>query len=149
MGATTVRVLNASYEPFQRVPFEKALQMLARRVAIIEDGDENRRVGPWPWPRVIRLVRYVYQKWLDRPAKWHRGGVLIRDGHRCAYCDGKATTVDHILPRSRGGAWSWTNCVAACKKCNGRKRARTPEEAGMVLRYATPYHPTARELVAG
>lgn len=147
MTATTVALLNASYEPLGTVPFKHAIRMLFREVAIVEEGDDQRRIGPHPWPKVIRLVRYITQKWLYRPAKWHRGGVFLRDGHRCAYCARKATTIDHILPRSRGGEWSWLNCVAACSSCNERKGNRTPAEAGMPLQFATPYVPTVAQLV--
>lgn len=149
--AGAVMLLNASFEPMARVDFPHAVRMLFRQVAVVVEGDEQRRIGPHPWPKVIRLVRYVYQRWLDRPAAWHKGGVFIRDRHRCAYCGAKATTIDHIVPRSRGGRWSWTNCVAACggpNGCNGRKGNRTPEEAGMPLKYAQPYVPTVRELRA-
>lgn len=141
-----VMLLNASYEPLGNVDFPKAVRMLFRQVAVVVEGDESRKIGPHPWPKVLRLVKYVYEKWLDRPARWHRGGVHIRDGHRCAYCGAKATTIDHLLPRSRGGEWSWLNCVAACSKCNEGKGSRTPDEAGMRVRYATPYVPTIREL---
>ncbi|HET9517230.1 MAG TPA: HNH endonuclease, partial [Actinoplanes sp.] len=61
-------------------------------------------------------------------------GVLARDRRTCAYCGGHATTIDHVLPRSRGGANSWTNTVAACERCNGRKGDRTPAEAGLRMR---------------
>ncbi len=149
MSATTVRLLNASYEPLGTVSFKHAVRMLFRQVAIVEEGDDTRMLGPHAWPRVIRLIRYIYEKWLDRPAKWHRGGVFIRDGHRCAYCGRKAATIDHLLPRSRGGEWSWANCVAACSGCNERKGDRTPAEARMPLRFATPYQPTVREIVSG
>lgn len=142
-----VALLNASYEPLGVVPFKHAVRMLFRKVAVVVEGDETRMIGPHPWPQVLRLVRYVYQRWLDKPAKWHRGGVFLRDHHRCAYCGAKATTIDHLLPRSRGGEWSWTNCVAACEACNGRKGNRTPREAGMRLRFAHPYVPTVRQLV--
>ncbi len=148
MPATTVMLLNASYEPMGRVTFEQALRMLFREVAIVEEGDNRRMIGPHPWPRVIRLVRYVVQRWLDRPARWHRGGVFIRDRHRCAYCGAKADTLDHVLPRSRGGAWEWTNIVAACEACNHRKGDRTPDEAGMPLRFARPFVPTVRQIVS-
>lgn len=148
MTATQVVLLNASHEPLGTVPFQHAVKMLFRKVAVVVEGDETRPdIGPHPWPKVLRLVRYVYQKWLDRPARWHRGGVFIRDGHRCAYCGKKADTIDHVLPRSRGGEWSWLNCVAACEGCNHDKGDRTPEEARMPLRYATPYVPTVREMV--
>lgn len=141
-----VVVLNATHEPFGTVDLGQAVRMIQRKVAYIVEEVEGRRVGAMPFPKVIALVRYVYKKWLDRPARWHRGGVFIRDNHRCAYCNKKATTIDHVFPRSRGGEWSWENCVAACEECNFFKADRTPEEAGMVLRYATPYVPTARQL---
>lgn len=141
-----VVLLNASYEPLGHVDFPHAVRMLVRKVAVVVEADTSRTIGPLPWPKVLRLVRYVYEKWLDRPARWHRGGVFIRDGHRCAYCGAKATTVDHLLPRSRGGKWDWLNCVAACSKCNESKADRTPAEAGMKLRYATPFVPTVRQL---
>lgn len=149
LSATTVSLLNASYEPLGSVSFKHAVKMLFRKVAVVVEGDETRMIGPHPWPQVLRLVRFVYQKWLDKPAKWHRGGVFIRDGHRCAYCGKKARTIDHLVPRSRDGEWSWMNCVAACFDCNGRKGNRTPDEAGMRLRYAQPYVPMVREIVAG
>ena len=145
--AGAVTLLNASSEPLGRVSFTHAVKMLFRQVAVVEEGDEDRMIGPHPWPRVVRLIRHVVQNWLDRPASWHRGGVFIRDNHRCAYCNAKATSIDHILPRSRGGEWSWTNCVAACLDCNGDKGNRTPEEAGMRLKYASPTVPTVRQIV--
>jgi len=145
--ATTVALLNASYEPLGKVSFKQAVRMLFREVAIVEEGEPGRAIGPHPWPRVIRLIRYVRMKWMYRPAPWHRGGVFIRDGHRCAYCGAKAFTIDHLLPRSRGGTWSWLNCVAACESCNGKKGNRTPEEAGMRLRFR-PYVPTRAQLAS-
>ncbi len=148
MTATTVTLLNASYEPLGRVSFQHAVRMLFRNVAVVVEGDQDRMIGPHPWPRVLRLVKYVYQRWLDQPARWHRGGVFIRDGHRCAYCGAKATTLDHILPRSRGGEWTWLNVVAACEGCNNHKGDKTPTEARMRLR-VTPYVPTRRELAGG
>ena len=60
-------------------------------------------------------------------------GVLRRDQHICAYCGGRADTVDHILPRCRGGGDTWFNLVAACQSCNGLKGDRTPQEAGMTM----------------
>lgn len=145
-----VALLNASYEPFGHVAFPQAVRMLFRGVAVVVEGDDTRApIGPHPWPKVVRLVKYVYEKWLDRPAAWHRGGVFIRDRFRCAYCGAPATTIDHVYPRSRGGLWSFENCVAACgghDGCNERKGNRTPEEAGMPLRFAQPYRPTVREL---
>lgn len=147
MSATTVTLLNASYEPLGKVSFQHAVRMLFREVATVEEGHDDRMIGPHPWPRVIRLVRYVATKWMYRPAPWTRRGVLVRDGYRCTYCRGRATTVDHVLPASRGGRWSWLNCVAACGPCNGKKGNRTPREAGMRLLWE-PYVPTRAQLAA-
>lgn len=94
---------------------------------------------------MIRLVRYVVASWMYRPAGFTRAGVLKRDRHTCAYCGARATTIDHLLPASRGGAWSWLNTVAACGPCNGRKSDRTPAEARMRLRIQ-PFEPTRAQL---
>jgi 5-methylcytosine-specific restriction endonuclease McrA len=74
-------------------------------------------------------------------APWSRRGVLVRDRHRCAYCGRRATTVDHVQPRSRGGGDTWLNTVAACAEDNQRKADRTPEQAGMRL-LVRPFEPT-------
>ncbi|TNM50187.1 HNH endonuclease [Nocardioides albidus] len=144
---TTVTLLNASYEPLGTVTFQHAVRMLFREVATVEEAHEDRMIGPHPWPRVIRLVRYVAAKWMYRPAAYSRVNVLRRDRHRCAYCGSPATTIDHVLPQSRGGGWTWLNTVAACGACNGRKGSRTPAEAGMRLRL-DPFVPTRAQLVA-
>lgn len=144
----TVRLLSFSSEYLEDIDFPRAVKLLFRKAAVVEKGDKERMIGPYEWPEVIRLIRDVVKTWFDRPAKWHRGGVFIRDGHRCAYCGKKARTLDHIFPKSRGGLWSWMNIVAACNGCNALKADRTPEEAGMPLIYARPYVPTVGELVA-
>jgi 5-methylcytosine-specific restriction endonuclease McrA len=89
-----------------------------------------------PMPLVIRLVYYVrIPHRLSLPVT--RRTVLARDHYTCQYCgrqpSRKDLTVDHVLPRSRGGHTAWENVVAACQRCNGRKGNRTPEEAGMSL----------------
>jgi len=147
VSAQQVVLLNASYEPLGKVSFQHAVRMLFREVALVEEQHGERMIGPHPWPRVIRLVRYVAAHWLHRPAGWSRSGVLIRDGQTCAYCGRHGTTVDHVLPLSRGGGSSWLNTVAACAGCNHRKANRTPAEAGMRLR-VTPYAPTRAKLAA-
>jgi 5-methylcytosine-specific restriction endonuclease McrA len=127
-----VLVLNASYEPLHRVSVPHAIRMLVRQVAVIEEHGEA-TIGPFMVPKVLRLVRYVVMRWLHRgtPA-CTKSGVKARDG-RCGYCGGPADTVDHIVPRSRGGERTWENSVAACFACNNRKANRTPKEAGMRL----------------
>lgn len=146
MSHGSVVLLNASYEPLSRVTFQKAVKMLFRQVAIVEEAHPDRMIGPHPWPRVIRLVRYVTTRWMHRPASYSRSAVLRRDRHTCGYCGAVAGTLDHILPLSRGGGSTWLNSVAACARCNSRKANRTPAEAGMRLR-KSPWAPTMAQLV--
>ncbi|WP_402464153.1 HNH endonuclease [Isoptericola aurantiacus] len=137
-----VLVLNAGYEPLHRVSMKHAITMLVREVAVVEESVEGVQFGPFPLPRVLRLVRYVTMRWLYRGGgrpPVTKEGVKRRDGE-CAYCGGPAQTVDHVVPRSRGGDSSWLNLVAACTVCNHRKADRTPVEAGMPL-HLTPYVP--------
>jgi 5-methylcytosine-specific restriction endonuclease McrA len=131
-----VLVVNADLGPLHRVSIKHAIRMLLRQVAEIHEAEPDRLIGVFPMPKVVRLVHYVVTKWryTAGPA-WSRPGVLNRDGHRCGYCQRPATTVDHILPRSRGGKNTWHNTIAACDGCNQRKGDRTPAEAGMRLRY--------------
>ena len=70
--------------------------------------------------------------------------MLRRDRHTCAYCGGRADTVDHILPRCRGGGDTWFNLVAACQSCNGLKGDWTPQEAGMIM-IREPFEPKERD----
>ena len=143
----TVLVLNADLGPLHRVSLRHAIRMLCRHVAEVHEAEPDIHIGVWPIPRVVRLVRYVVTKWRYTcgPA-WSRSGVMSRDGGLCGYCGGTATTVDHVLPRCRGGKNSWTNTVAACGGCNQRKGDRTPAEARMPLR-TTPHAPTWAALV--
>lgn len=86
-------------------------------------------------PRVVRLLRY--DRLPRNTVKFNRRNVFLRDGHRCQYCGKRCSTgrlsLDHVVPRSRGGADSWENIVCACLTCNVRKGGRTPLEAGMRL----------------
>jgi hypothetical protein len=146
-GHAPVVLLNASYEPHDVVSFPHAVRMLFRGVAVVHEADADRKIGPHPWPKVLRLVRYVVASWMYRPAAYGREAVLRRDRHRCAYCGGHADTIDHLVPRSRGGTWTWLNTVAACGRCNSRKGNRTPHEAGMRLRFE-PWVPTRSQVTA-
>ena len=137
-----ILVLNADLGPLHRVTLRHAIRMLWRQVAVVHEAEPDRNIGVFPVPKVVRLVSYVVTRWryTAGPA-WSRSGVLSRDRRRCAYCRRPATTVDHILPTSRGGRSTWLNTVAACDGCNQRKDNRTPAEAGMALR-VEPTAPT-------
>jgi 5-methylcytosine-specific restriction endonuclease McrA len=143
-----VLVLNADLGPLHRVSLQHAIRMLYRRVAEVHEAVPDRLIGVFPVPTAVRLVTYVVTRWrYTAGPPWSRTGVMARDGNRCAYCGGHATTVDHVLPRSRGGRNTWLNTVAACGGCNQRKGDRTPAEAGMRLR-VKPAAPTWAALAA-
>ncbi len=145
---TDVLVLNADMVPLQRVSLRHALRMLYRAVAEVHEAVPDRLIGVFPVPRAVRLVRYVVTRWRRaRGPSWSRSGVLDRDGRRCGYCGGRAATIDHVLPVSRGGQNTWDNTVAACDRCNQAKANRTPAEAKMVLRFV-PAAPTWATAVA-
>ncbi|GIM94502.1 HNH endonuclease [Paractinoplanes toevensis] len=139
---SAVLVLNADFGPLHRVSLRHAVRMLFRQVAVVHEAEPDRQIGVYPMPTVVRLVSYVVTRWWhSRGPMWSRAGVLARDHRACAYCGAAASTIDHVLPRSRGGANEWTNTVAACGRCNNRKGNRTPSEARMPLR-VRPFAPT-------
>ncbi len=129
-------VLNATMEPLSVVSARRALVLvLAEKVDVLHANGHRYRSAKLdlPAPSVLRLRRYVHVPYRPRAALTRRG-VFLRDGGACQYCGRSAENVDHIVPRSRGGDHTWENVVASCRRCNSRKEARTPEEAGMRLR---------------
>ncbi len=128
-------VLNATYEPLCVVSTRRALLLvLDDKAELIHDTGlsfhSERMVIPEP--SVVRLSYYVKVPYQARIAL-NRRAVFARDGHRCQYCGSAAENIDHVIPRSRGGAHTWDNVVAACRPCNTRKRDRLLEESGMRL----------------
>jgi len=128
-------VLNATYEPLGVVSVRRAaILVLSAKAVCIADGDgvfHSERIS-LPVPLVIRLTNYVRVPY--RPyVGLSRRAIFARDGGRCAYCRGVAETIDHVVPRSRGGAHQWDNVVAACARCNHLKGDRTPAELGWRL----------------
>ena len=84
-------------------------------------------------PSVIMLREYVRIPYRAQ-VPMTRAALMYRDSHRCGYCNAKATTVDHVVPRSRGGSHDWENCVASCAPCNHRKADKLLSELGWELR---------------
>lgn len=136
-------VLNAGFEPLAVVSDRRALVLVMSQKATVVAADAEHpvlgAVMSWDRPSVIVLTRYVRIPH-TRQIPVSRRGVMRRDAHRCAYCGRAATTIDHVQPRSRGGADSWENLVACCLKCNNLKSDRTPHEMGWQLRF-TPKPP--------
>jgi 5-methylcytosine-specific restriction endonuclease McrA len=128
-------VLNATYEPLSVVPTRRAVCLvLAEKAEVLHDDDGVMRSAHLELrtPVVIRL-RYMVKVPYHRRTTMSRRAVFARDAHQCQYCGGHADSIDHVLPRSRGGQHVWENVAAACRPCNLRKRDRTPDEAGMHL----------------
>ena len=96
-------------------------------------------------PQVLRLIKLV-RTFYKRKVPFSKKNLLIRDSFTCQYCGSKSNklTVDHMLPRARGGKKSFENCVACCKPCNNKKQDRTPTEARM-FPHKKPYQPTIME----
>ncbi|HEY7911652.1 MAG TPA: HNH endonuclease [Blastocatellia bacterium] len=136
-----VLLLNASFEPLGVIGIPRAIRLVWKQTAeVIElDGDRVLRSPrfAFPVPSVIRLVDYVDVRGRQSRSPGMRASILMRDRFRCQYCGMKGSqfelTLDHIMPRSRGGRTTPENLCAACKACNQRKGDRTPEEARMPL----------------
>jgi 5-methylcytosine-specific restriction endonuclease McrA len=142
-------VLNATYEPLSVVPARRAACLVIGEKAdlVADDGGalhSERLVVPSP--SVIRL-RYQVRVPYNRRTSMSRRAVFVRDDYRCQYCGGFADSLDHVVPRSRGGQHTWENVAAACRPCNLRKRDRTPAEAGMNL-FRPPRAPRDRAWIA-
>lgn len=135
-----VLLLNASYEPLTTLPVRRAIVLVLREKAEIVHDDISGAVlrsatVVLAVPSVIRLRRFVKVPFRAR-VPLTRAALMRRDNYRCAYCGRRAETVDHIVPRSRGGAHSWENCVASCMPCNIRKADKLLEDLGWALRVA-------------
>ena len=157
----TVLLLNASYEPLSVIPLKRAMSLLLREcvdAATPERLTIRSATSALEIPTVLRLKRYVNVP--RRGARWSRKAVFQRDNYRCIYCGvqigdrrGKHSitrfdfTLDHILPRSRGGRNTWGNTACACALCNQRKGSRLPNEANMRLLWE-PKTPRVNYLVA-
>ena len=134
----TVLVLNTSYEPLHTISIKKAICLIVKGIAELEkaSGKVWRSVNAeFILPSVIRLL--AYSKLPRRTTRLGKRNIIIRDENKCQYCMKKfssaALTIDHIIPKCKGGTSKWENMVSACKRCNSKKADKTPEEADMIL----------------
>src|SRR5215217_4615618 len=134
---TQVLVLNASYEPLNVTSVRRAHVLVFKgKAEVLEQLAEplHSASDTYPWPHVIRLVTYVHvPRAVQR--KISRRALFARDGWKCVYCgqNGGRLTLDHVVPRSRGGESVWENVVTSCAPCNLRKGDRSLEESGLAL----------------
>ncbi|MDV2475987.1 HNH endonuclease [Rhodococcus zopfii] len=135
-----VLLLNATYEPLTALPARRAVVLMTCGKAdtvhedplapVVRSADRSMQL-----PSVIRLRTFVRVPHHAR-VPMTRAALMHRDGNRCAYCGARAETIDHVVPRSRGGEHSWENCVACCAPCNHKKADRLLGELGWTLRAA-------------
>ena len=145
-----VLILNQDYTAFALCSIQKAFVLLYLEKAELVHKSETgilRTINKvFPAPSIIRLQRYVHVPY--KGISLSRNNIMKRDHYQCLYCgSNKNLTLDHLIPKSRGGNSSWTNLATACMRCNTKKGDRTPEEAGLTLKQK-PRRPTLTAFLA-
>lgn len=139
-----VLVLNQDYQAISLCSAERAFVLVfLKKAEMVTDRKAQllRSVGSeYPYPSIIRLNRFINLPY--KRVSMSRQNLYKRDGYSCVYCDSRDNlTLDHVIPRSKGGRDSWHNLVTACQRCNTEKGDRTPEEAEMTMRHK-PFRPS-------
>ena len=140
----SVLVLNQDYTPLTICSFQRAfLLVFLEKAELLDQVSEKslRTISQnYPYPSVIRILQYKHVPY--RGVVLTRYNIFKRDGYKCQYCGAtKDLTLDHLIPKSKGGKSTWTNLVTACKHCNAKKGDYTPEEVGLTLA-KTPVKPS-------
>lgn len=138
-----VLVLNADYTPLNVTSYKRGFVLVDKGKAEVVKSDDNPIMSGYKThirPLIIRLFKYI--TYHTRGLRANRNRIYRRDGHECVYCGStNQLTLDHVIPRSRGGENTWTNLVTCCFKCNLKKGDRTPEEARMKMKHQ-PFAPS-------
>lgn len=133
-------ILDSAWRPVSFVKESRAAVMvITGKAEVVTDWEDRQLCSPRMTinsPAVIRLPSYVHRQY--GTPRFRRLALYSRDGWQCQYCGSRlppsSLTIDHVVPRARGGKTSWSNCVAACRGCNRKKGCLLPREAGMSLR---------------
>lgn len=136
-----VLLLNSSYEPLHICSWKRAIILLIKGKAVEVERNGKELGAGYHLPLVIRLLYYVKIPFKDIPLT--RRNVMHRDNYTCQYCGRRSDlTIDHVMPKSRGGKDTWDNVAIACLRCNVTKGNKTPAEAGMELKRkpCSPYN---------
>lgn len=135
-----VLVLNSTYGPINITSWRRAMVLMYKGKANGIEYNGSMINGKYRLPEVIKLSRYVPLPFMEIVLS--RKNIYLRDNHTCQYCgkNGGNMTLDHIIPKSRGGRETWDNMVVCCARCNNRKGDQTVEGAGMKL-MTVPYRP--------
>lgn len=148
----TVLVLNYDYTPLNVTSLRRGFVLVDKgKAEVLREYDNpiTTTVGNFVRPLIIRLLRYInYHKKKD--LKISRLKIYQRDGYKCVYCGThKKLTIDHVIPKSKGGKNTWENMVTCCSDCNSKKGSKTLQETNMKM-LVNPYKPSVfSELVAG
>ena len=150
MNASCI-LLNGDYTFLCHVDWKRAMcLMFADKVKVLKYSDKIIQgvEKVFRAPAVLVLIKVVRSIYRGR-VPFSKKNILARDRFACAYCgkEEKPLTIDHIIPRSKGGKTDWENCVACCKGCNHNKGAKTPREARMHL-IKRPFQPTIAEFIS-
>lgn len=144
-------ILNGDYTFLNIVNWRRAIcLMVKQKVEVLKFSKKAIRNGEGEIityvPLVMRLIKIIRMIYKNK-VPFTKKNVFVRDKYRCAYCgSSQDLTVDHVIPRSRGGKNNFDNCITACKPCNNKKDRRTPSEAKMYLSHQ-PYAPTISEFI--
>lgn len=134
-------LLDKNYMAISIVDWKKAIKLMIKGKAepvILEKAVANisGATKSYVIPSILRLLVVVPWKAHQADVRFNRKTMLVRDNYECQYCGvrvGKDSSIDHVLPKSRGGKTNFVNCVTSCKSCNNRKADKTPDEANMLL----------------
>jgi 5-methylcytosine-specific restriction endonuclease McrA len=144
-------LLNADYSFLNVVNWKRAMCLIAKgKVQVLRHSERLIRTAEGlavRVPVVMKLVKLIRTLYINR-VPFSKKNILIRDGFKCAYCGSEKgkLTIDHIIPKSRGGKTDFENCVSSCKSCNNKKGNKIPSEANMYLKAKT-YQPTIAEFL--
>ena len=137
-----VLVLNSDYSPINVTSFKRGFNLVFKgKAEVVQSTGEPlvTSLGEFLRPIIIRLLDYIHYR--PKKISVSKNRIMKRDKFRCVYCGGqRQLTIDHVIPKSRGGQNTWSNMVTCCSKCNCKKGNRTPEEAGLKPVY--PKEPT-------
>jgi len=133
---TQVLVLNSDFSPHNVTTLRRGFILVEKgKAEVLQKGEDIiTSVGNFVRPLVIRLLNYV--RYRPKGIGITRKRIFKRDNYECCYCGSKRNlTIDHVIPKSRGGSNYWDNLVTSCGRCNSNKDNMTPEEAGLKMRY--------------
>ena len=148
---TTCILLNGDYSFLNIISWQRAICLMVKgKTEILKNTDRviSNCDGSIKFfvPAVMRLIKVIRSIYRTR-VPFSKRNVMVRDRFECAYCGSrKRLTIDHVIPKSRGGKSTFENCVTACKDCNNKKNNKTPSESKMYLK-RQPYAPTISEYI--